>query len=338
MQLLLECHFIRHVSFAKLFLDGHYLYKFAQDDSVRILNTLTEHPSAMEPLQLSVVLLQEITMVYRSVLEHEGIDVDPVPIERFLTALKTSKVKTYRHFNEWLVSLAGCDLTKLASNQLVRMAFFVNIYHCLLLHGLMISCKSAQNRLQGKAMHGFYTRTCYVIGGYRFSLSDIRDGILRGNHSFPGSLEPTFEKGDPRATMCVNDLRLLFLLQESDTIWRSKDEISIRLQTQRVKYDGPENPLFVAVTEQTLEQTMNQYTGVYLQDYVTISYNTITLTKYPFGLPEFGSSVRELISNLILLCTYANNNFGRNMKENLEQLLEELEQQKRPVFVQYSSQ
>jgi hypothetical protein len=346
MQLLLECHLIRHVSFAKLFLDGHYLYKFTQDDSVRVLNLIEHLPLAQtDPLQLSMDLVQEISDIYRSLLNSDGVENDIISVTQFLSAIKTipmNKSRRYRAFMDKLVQLSSCDLTLLAPLAWTRIAFFINIYHCLLLHGLLLMGGSAKNRVQGKAMHSFYTRTCYVIGGYRFSLSDIRDGVLRNNKCFPGALHPTFTmKNDPRAALCVNEMRLLFLLHESETVWRSRDELRIKLhRTVMTPKNDEENPLFIPVGVNDVQQILNRVTAVFLQENITISHNTITLTKNPFALPDFGSTVDELLDHLIQLTEYlppSREWYKKSLKDSLTQLLQQHAQGTRSVLVQYSN-
>jgi hypothetical protein len=114
-----------------------------------------------------------------------------------------------------------------------RMCFFLNIYSVLLLHGLLITGGSSKSRIQGLGLYGFYKRTCYQISGYRFSLSDIRDGILRNNKPYPGSHSPAFYHNteanlnprvallrDPRIGLAINpeDPRILFLLNKIEII------------------------------------------------------------------------------------------------------------------------
>jgi hypothetical protein len=62
-------------------------------------------------------------------------------------------------------------------NELELTCFFLNVYHTLLLHALVLfgpPQKAEQRRT-------FFTRATYIIGGLRYSLSDIENGVLRGN-------------------------------------------------------------------------------------------------------------------------------------------------------------
>jgi len=91
-----------------------------------------------------------------------------------------------------------------------RLAFWVNVYNLLVIHGIIAhkvkrSVRNAKN---------FYTDTQYLLGGYTLSLDDIEHGILRGNaHKYRG-LKLPFEAGDPRLPLVLlpPDARVHFVL------------------------------------------------------------------------------------------------------------------------------
>eukprot|EP00731_Ephydatia_muelleri_P024961 Em0017g44a len=70
--------------------------------------------------------------------------------------------------------LRTCAVATLSEPQ--RMAFFINVYNALTIHGLVsLSC------LPGSVLEvqHFWKTTCYNISGMVFSLDDIEHGILR---------------------------------------------------------------------------------------------------------------------------------------------------------------
>ncbi|KAH9597202.1 protein of unknown function DUF547 [Trypanosoma melophagium] len=74
-----------------------------------------------------------------------------------------------------------------------RWCFWVNVFNTLYIHAWLVA--PGQRAQDYKS---FYTTNGYDIGGYFFSLNDIKNGILRGNKPPSFALLPPFEKGDPR--------------------------------------------------------------------------------------------------------------------------------------------
>ncbi|ORC88754.1 putative synaptojanin (N-terminal domain), putative,inositol/phosphatidylinositol phosphatase [Trypanosoma theileri] len=74
-----------------------------------------------------------------------------------------------------------------------RWCFWVNVFNTLYIHAWLVA--PGQRAQDYKS---FYTTNGYDIGGYFFSLNDIKNGILRGNKPPPFALLPPFEKEDPR--------------------------------------------------------------------------------------------------------------------------------------------
>src|SRR3989338_11265777 len=75
-------------------------------------------------------------------------------------------------------------------NERVRFrTFFLNLFLTLFYHSLLIMGSSSKYRLVGSnATYIFNNRMAYQVDGLVFSLSDIRDGILRGNKSYPNGI------------------------------------------------------------------------------------------------------------------------------------------------------
>jgi hypothetical protein len=77
LQILLECHVFHHVAFAKVFLDGHYLYKFSMDDPTRVLNMqCLQTNESRHAVTVSLDALYKITEVYRIIFNSQNKSTD----------------------------------------------------------------------------------------------------------------------------------------------------------------------------------------------------------------------------------------------------------------------
>jgi hypothetical protein len=86
-------------------------------------------------------------------------------------------------------------------NRSQQIAFWINLYNALILHGV-IHYKVSGSMLRDP---GFFRRVAYDVGGMRFSADDIEHGVLRGNRRHPYLPFPQFAKDDPRLMMSIED-------------------------------------------------------------------------------------------------------------------------------------
>jgi hypothetical protein len=128
------------------------------------------------------------------------------------TAVDYKSLKNSPSYNEFVVKtkeLQSIDV--LILNEYERKAFFLNIYNCLVIHGV------AENQFK-KGLLGeffdrlqFYASMSYNIGGNVLSLNDIEHGILRGNRLPPTPFgSPVLPKDSPLPLSC--DARIHFAL------------------------------------------------------------------------------------------------------------------------------
>ena len=83
-----------------------------------------------------------------------------------------------------------------------KIAFWINIYNVLLIHGLI----AYGARRSARDVRGVFVRCAYNIGGLRNCLDDIEHGILRGNRMHfvvPGE---RFARNDPRQQHTIREL------------------------------------------------------------------------------------------------------------------------------------
>jgi Protein of unknown function, DUF547 len=66
---------------------------------------------------------------------------------------------------------------------------FVNLYHCLLQHALLLAVNGPLHR---RTVGNFMRASCYEIGGDVFSLAELQSCIIRGNMSRPVSPKPPY--------------------------------------------------------------------------------------------------------------------------------------------------
>eukprot|EP01023_Acetabularia_acetabulum_P014134 TRINITY_DN16945_c0_g1_i9.p2 TRINITY_DN16945_c0_g1~~TRINITY_DN16945_c0_g1_i9.p2 ORF type:complete len:245 (-),score=37.98 TRINITY_DN16945_c0_g1_i9:139-873(-) len=112
------------------------------------------------------------------------------------------------------------SLEQLTQSREETMAFFINIYNALIVHGTVVHGipPSVVARVR------FFGKVSYEIGGYKFSADDMEHGILRNNAVSPASIGSLlgipffrynqFQKGDARIAYKVSpkDPRIHFAL------------------------------------------------------------------------------------------------------------------------------
>lgn len=95
-----------------------------------------------------------------------------------------------------------------------RIAFWANCYNALTIQAAITAEVDASVRDVRGGLVGFFRRSAYTVGGLRFSLEDIEQGVLRANRGHPRIPGPHFSGGDARRGYCLAepDPRLHFVL------------------------------------------------------------------------------------------------------------------------------
>uniref|UniRef100_A0A6V2SG00 DUF547 domain-containing protein n=1 Tax=Heterosigma akashiwo TaxID=2829 RepID=A0A6V2SG00_HETAK len=118
-----------------------------------------------------------------------------------------SKSEEFEDYKKKAALLESFDSSALSED--FRKAFFLNIYNCLVIHGLVElgEPKTWDDRLK------LYSTVSYKIGGLVLTLDDIEHGVLRGNRAGGSHKEVPFPEGDPRAGLALTlDPRIHFAL------------------------------------------------------------------------------------------------------------------------------
>jgi hypothetical protein len=101
--------------------------------------------------------------------------------------------------------LSGLDLSGLSDDE--RKALFINIYNCLVIHGMIQGLhRSVFGALAGRLI--LYSTASYRVGGLVYSLDDIEHGLLRRNGVSPVPLatQQFSSARDPRLGYMVSKL------------------------------------------------------------------------------------------------------------------------------------
>lgn len=86
-----------------------------------------------------------------------------------------------------------------------KLAFFINLYNAMIIHGIVrVNRQGIIDRRSA-----FFGDFHYMIGGYPYSLSSIKDGILRSNRRQPYSISKPFSTGDRRLELVLPKLNPL---------------------------------------------------------------------------------------------------------------------------------
>eukprot|EP00127_Corallochytrium_limacisporum_P002687 Clim_evm123s134 gene=Clim_evmTU123s134 len=156
-----------------------------------------------------------------------------------------------------------------------KMSFYLNLYHLLLVHALLLlgPPSSSVSRIT------FYTKVCYEVGSFYYSLSEIEQGCLRNampppkalfSHMVPGFPENDHRKrfacfeGDPRIAIALHcNIRGGTRVQripvyEANNVSEQVDELCGRYLQAMVKVNESRRSLHLP---KPMEWYMNDYSG-----------------------------------------------------------------------------
>jgi hypothetical protein len=116
------------------------------------------------------------------------------------SAMRSSEA--YREYTANTALLREFPLSAL-QNREEKLAFWINIYNTLVIHGII----ELGIRESVREVNGFFRRFCYIIGGLTYTPDDIEHGVLRGNSRPPYRLFRQFS---------LSDLRILYIIYPPD--------------------------------------------------------------------------------------------------------------------------
>lgn len=183
------------VSFAEGKETGETLFRLLEDDPHSALNSgQTAACSPIQAAELSLLLRDLILKLFSEHLSADGKVVD-------YKGMSANPV--FERYCELAIQLQRVELLSLSRDE--RLAFFINIYNALVIHGCM-RLGVPTNMWQ---RYRFFNYVSYLIGGEVFTLQDIENGILRGNQKGMAQLRRPFSKTDPRLMVALPEVEPL---------------------------------------------------------------------------------------------------------------------------------
>ncbi|XP_023272431.1 uncharacterized protein LOC111662709 isoform X2 [Seriola lalandi dorsalis] len=140
--------------------------------------------------ELSLLLREMILKLFSEHLSADGKSVDYKGM---------SLNPAFERYCELAIQLQRLELLSLSREE--KLAFFINIYNALVIHGYL-RMGPPTNMWQ---RYRFFNYVSYLIGGEVFTLQDIENGVLRGNRKGVAQLRRPFSKTDPRLRVALPD-------------------------------------------------------------------------------------------------------------------------------------
>lgn len=197
-KLLARKHFVHHVFGENTFEDGNHLYRFLEHEPfIPKCYNFRGSVSDLEP-KTAAALSQRLTCIMSAILESYASD-----DRRRLDYVGISNSEEFRRFVNLVEDLQRVNLTTLSADE--KLAFFMNLYNAMAIHAV-IRIGSPGDMIDRRS---FFNEFMYIVGGYAFSLSSIKDGILRNNRRQPFSLIKPFSSGDARLELAFRKVNHL---------------------------------------------------------------------------------------------------------------------------------
>ncbi|KAJ3682317.1 hypothetical protein LUZ60_014890 [Juncus effusus] len=195
---LLTKHFIYHVFRESEFEDGqNNLYRFLEHDP-SILKYFNFRASTNDSKAKSpAVIGQRLTKLMLAMLEsYASQDKQHVDYTRIASS------EEFRRYVNLVTELQRVDLSTLSEAE--TLSFFLNLHNAMVIHAVI---SVGQPGLIDR--RSFFNDFQYLVGGYPYSLSTIKNGILRANRRQPYSFVKPFSSNDKRLELAVRKVNPL---------------------------------------------------------------------------------------------------------------------------------
>nr|CAD1836203.1 unnamed protein product [Ananas comosus var. bracteatus] len=191
-------HFIHHVFRENDFEDGNnHFYRFLEHDpAIPKCFNFRGSTNDDEPKSAAEVG-RRLTNLMIAILEAYASD------DRLhLDYARIGASEEFRRYVNLVQDLQRIDLFTLSPEE--RMAFFLNLHNAMVIHAV-----ARVGRPGVIDRRAFFTDFQYIIGGYPYSLSTIKNGILRSNRRQPYSLIKPFSSVDRRLELALEKVNPL---------------------------------------------------------------------------------------------------------------------------------
>ncbi|XP_072903730.1 uncharacterized protein [Hemitrygon akajei] len=179
----------------KEFEDSNALYRLVEHDSVASLNAkVAAQYNASSVFQYLKVMKDLLVKLFSAHITSDGKIVDYKSM---------AGSPTFEEYCQHTTQLQHLDISSLS--RIKKLAFFINLYNMLVIHG---NIKSGPPR-NAPQRYKFFNSISYKIGGNVFSLNDIQNGVLRGNRKGPAQVTKPFSNNDPRLKAALEEVEPL---------------------------------------------------------------------------------------------------------------------------------
>ncbi|KAJ8574267.1 hypothetical protein K7X08_026072 [Anisodus acutangulus] len=187
---LVRRHFIHHVFGENEFEDGKHFYRFLEHEPfIPKCYNFRGSTNDNEPKD-AAVLGQMLGQIMFALLESYASD-----DRHHLDYIGISNSEEFRRYTNLVQDLHRVNILTLSADE--KLAFFLNLHNAMAIHAV-IRVGHTGGMLDRRA---FFSEFQYIVGGYSYSLSGLKDGILRSNRRAPFSLMRPFPSRDRRLEM-----------------------------------------------------------------------------------------------------------------------------------------
>ncbi|CEM31849.1 unnamed protein product [Vitrella brassicaformis CCMP3155] len=198
-QLFLSC-FFSHVCKDHHFKDDYLFYRFHLHEDPQLLNNLKrwDEPTARPAMQVIKGCKAALSSLQSKYLDNEGM----------LDLAQLTSDPAFREFQNLTCEIQKVPFGKLSRDE--KLAFGINLYNMMVIHAFA----QVGVPMSGFARMSFFDNPAYEIGGHRFTMSELENGILRANRKAPSHLNKHFKPNDPRGNWALPevDCRIHFAL------------------------------------------------------------------------------------------------------------------------------
>ncbi|TKY69118.1 disulfide oxidoreductase [Spatholobus suberectus] len=179
-------HFIHHVFGENDFEEGNHFYRFLEHEPfISKCFNFRGATNDSEP-KAAAAVYDRLTKIMCAILESYASE-----DRRHVDYVAISKSEEFRRYINMTQDLQRVNLLELSENE--TLAFFLNLYNAMVVHAIIrVGCQ------EGVINRRSFSDFQYLIGGHPYSLSTIKNGILRSNRRSPYSLIKPFGTGDRR--------------------------------------------------------------------------------------------------------------------------------------------
>jgi len=301
---LLEARLIREVPNLK---DLFVVTGLEAISNTQCLNTSQMSSSVLtNPDEMSQNIRNILLKLFSTFLSEDGGSVDYKGI---------SQSKLFQQFKQLAIELQRVDLLSMSESQ--KIAFFINIYNALVIHGHVEKGVPTTTY----ARYKFFSGTSYNIGGFVFSLNDIENGILRANRASMATLyRKPLNQSDARMPVILSKVepRIHFALncgaKSCPPIKTfSGDEVLDQLDVATAAFLENDDALFI--NEDRTEVRLTQLFQWYQNDFGDNMAQVLSWILDHVNMREKKKALEELIQKNSYKVSYTPYDWGHNGKE-----------------------